>query len=76
MEPLVHVEFTDDASHHTQNISSTTWVIYSPKCQLVLSRGACLGPTMNNVVEYNIVIELIRDVIMHVISCLEVHLDS
>jgi hypothetical protein len=62
--------------HHTQNLASTTWVIYSPKGQLVVSGGACLGPTTNNVVEYSVVIKLLRDVIAHGISCLEVHLDS
>jgi hypothetical protein len=42
---------------------------------VVVSGGACLGRTMNNVVEYNIVIELLRDAIMHAILCLEVFLD-
>jgi hypothetical protein len=43
---------------------------------VVVSGGACLGPTMNNVAEYSIMIELLRDVIVHGISCLEVLLDS
>ena len=40
------------------------------------SSGVCLGPSTNNVVEYNIVIELLRDAISHGIHSLEVHLDS
>jgi ribonuclease HI len=62
--------------HHTQNLASTAWVIYSPLGQVVVSGGACLGPTTNNVVEYSTMIKLLRDVIVHGILCLEVHLDS
>jgi ribonuclease HI len=42
----------------------------------VSSGGVCLGPSMNNVAEYSIVIELLRDVISHGILFLEVCLDS
>jgi ribonuclease HI len=42
----------------------------------VSSGGVCLGPSMNNVAEYSIVIELLRDAISHGILSLEVHLDS
>ena len=38
--------------------------------------GACLGPATNNVVEYNVVIELLRDDIVHGITFLEVRIDS
>jgi ribonuclease HI len=42
----------------------------------VSSGGICLGPSMNNVAEYSVVIELLRDAISHGILSLEVHLDS
>ena len=52
------VSFADGASHHTCNLDSAAWVIYSPSVQLATSRGACLGPATNNVAEYRVVIEL------------------
>jgi hypothetical protein len=42
----------------------------------VPSDGVCLGPSMNNVVKYNVVIEILRNAISHGIHSLEVHLDS
>jgi ribonuclease HI len=54
----------------------STWVIYSPEGQLVSSGGICLGPSTNNVVEYSIIIEILRDTISHGVRSLEVHLDS
>jgi hypothetical protein len=70
METSVRVGFVDGAIRHTQNLTYVTWVIYSPLVQVVVYGGICLGPTMNNVVEYNTVIELLRYVIAHGISCL------
>jgi len=65
----------DGAIHHTQNMASATWVIYSPKGQLVSSGGVCLEPSTNNVVEYRIVIELLHDAISHGVQSLEVQMD-
>jgi len=70
------IGFADGASHHTQNIASATWVIYSPTGQLVVPGGVCLGPATNNVAEYSAVIELLCDAISHGMLCLEVRLDS
>lgn len=70
------IGFADDASRHTQNLASVAWVIYSPTGQLAISGGACLGPAMNNVVEYTAMIELRCDAISNGILCLEVRLDS
>jgi hypothetical protein len=55
----------DDASCHTQNMASVAWVIYSPKGQLVSSGGIPLEPSMDNVNEYSIIIELLHDSISH-----------
>ena len=46
------VGFANGASHHTFNLASAAWVIYSPSGQLVASGGAFLGPSTNNVAEY------------------------
>ena len=70
------VGFADGASHHTCNLASAAWVIYSPSGQLVASRDACLGPATNNVAEYRAVIELLWDALSCGITQLEVRLDS
>jgi ribonuclease HI len=75
-ESEVYVGFTDGASRHTQRLSSIAWVIFTPTGQLVSSGGACLGEATNNVVEYSVVIELLRDALSHGISHLWVHLDA
>ena len=56
-----YIGFADGASHHTCNLASAVWVIYSPSKQLVATGGACLGPASNNVAEYRAVIELLWD---------------
>ena len=71
-----YIGFTDGASHHTCNLDSVAWVIYSPSGQLVSTGGACLGPASNNVAEYRAVIELLWDALSHGINQLEVRLDS
>ena len=40
------------------------------------SGGVCLRPSSNNVAEYSVVIELLRDSISHGVHSLEVRLDS
>ena len=70
------VGFADGASRHTCNLTSATWVIYSPSGQLVASGGACLGPASNNVAEYKTIIELLWDSLSRGITQLEVRLDS
>ena len=76
MEEGTFIGFMDGASRHTQNLASAAWVIYSPTGQLVVSGGACLGPSTNNVAEYNAVIEILSDPISNGILCLEVRFDS
>ena len=66
----------DGASRHTQHSSSVAWVIYTPMGQVLSSGGICLQPSSNNVAEYSVIIELLRDAISHGILSLEVCLDS
>ena len=76
MEYSTYIGFADGASHHTQHSASIVWVIYTPIGQVLSSGGVCLWPSSNNVVEYSVVIELLRDAILHGILSLEVRLDS
>ena len=66
MESYVCIGFADGASRHTQNLASSSWVIYTPSWviymgQVLSSGGICLRPSSNNVAEYSVVIELLRD---------------
>ena len=76
VESSIYIGFIDGASHHTQNLASATWVIYTPMGQVLSSGGVCLRPSLNNVAEYSVIIELLHDVISHGVLSLEVHLDS
>ena len=76
MESSTCIGFADGASHHTQHLAFVAWVIYTPMVQVLSSRGVCLRPSSNNVVEYSIVIKLLWDSILHGILSLEVCLDS
>ena len=44
--------FTDGACHHTLNLTSTAWFLYSLSHDLVNSGAVCMGPTTNNITEY------------------------
>ena len=72
----IYIGFIDGASHHTQNLASAAWVIYTPTGQVLSSGDVCLQPFSNNAVEYiSIIIELLRDAISHGFHSLEVRLD-
>jgi ribonuclease HI len=75
-ESEVFIGYANSASRHTQRLSSTTWVIFTPQGQLLSSRGICLGNTTNNVTEYSAVIDLLRDALSFGISHLRVYLDA
>jgi ribonuclease HI len=72
----VYLGFADGANCYTWNLDSTASVFYSPNGLLVSLGGVCLGPSMNNVVKYNVLIELLHDAISHGIHSLEVRMDS
>ena len=50
--------FADGAFHHTLNIASAAWVLYSPAEDLVSSGAVCIGLATNNNTEYRAVIGL------------------
>ena len=76
MESSAYIGFIDGSIHHTQNLASISWVIYTPMGQVLSSGGVCLRPSLNNVAEYSVVIKLLWDVISHCVLSLEVRLDS
>ena len=76
IESYTYIGFADGASRHTQHSTSAAWVIYTPMGQVLSLGGVCLRPSSNNVAEYSVVIELLRDAISHGVLSLEVHLDS
>ena len=76
MESSTYIGFVDGASCHTQHSTSAAWVIYTPMGHVLSLGGVCLWPSSKNVVEYSVVIELLRDAILHGVHSLEVHLDS
>ena len=57
-------------------MSSIAWVIYSLKGQLVSSGGVLIESSTNNVAEYNVVIELLSDAILHGSRSLEILFES
>ena len=53
--------FANGACHHTLNLSSAAWVLYSPAEDLVSSGVICLGPATNNITKYEVVIDLLTE---------------
>ena len=68
--------FTDGAFCHTLNLASDAWVLYSPAKDLVSSGAVCLGPSTNNITEYEAVIDLLTEVVSQDFRDLIVLMDS
>ena len=68
--------FVDGACHHTMNLTSAAWVLYSPTHDFVSSGVVCVGPTTNNIIEYHAVIGLLTEVASRDIDHLVVFMDS
>ena len=49
---IVFYGFTNGACHHTLNLASDAWVLYSPAEDLVSSGVLCIGPATNKIAEY------------------------
>jgi len=76
MDNLVYLRFVDGASKHTWNLSFVAWVIYYTFGQLMVSRGACISPGLNNISKYIVVINLLPEATSLGIDSLVVYLDS
>ena len=51
--------FADSAFHHTLNLASAAWVLYSLAEDLVSSGVVCIGLATNNITEYEAVIGIL-----------------
>ena len=56
---MAFYDFVDGACHHTLNLASASWVLYSPTEYLVSSRAVCIGPATNKIAKYEVVIGLL-----------------
>ena len=68
--------FVDGACYHTLNLAPATWVLYSPAKDLVSLGAVCLGPSTNNIVEYEVVIGLLTEAASQDVHDLVVLMDS
>ena len=68
--------FTDGAHRYTLNITSTAWVLYSHTSELVSSGGILLGPSTNNLAEYQAMIRLLTESLANDVREIRVYLDS
>ena len=57
------------------NLASATWVLYSPTSELVSSRGILLGPSTNNLAEYQAVIELLTEALVNDVKEIRIYVD-
>jgi ribonuclease HI len=71
----IYFGFADGTSQHTQNIASTSWVIYHSS-ELVSSEGIFLRSTTNNVAEYHVFIGLLPEASSIGINQLIINLES
>jgi len=77
MDDSIYLGFADGASRHTRNLASTpAWVIYYPFGQLMVSRGVCIDPALNNIAEYIVILNFLLEAISLDIDSLVVCLDS
>ena len=70
------IGFADGAHRYTLNLASTAWVLCSPTSELVSSRGILLGPSTNNLEEYQAVIRLLTEALANDVREIRVYLDS
>ena len=76
MDDLIYFGFAHGTTRHTQNLTSTAWVIYCPSGQLMVSRGVCIGSALNNIAENIVILNLLSEAISYEIDSLVVYLDS
>ena len=71
-----YVGFNDGASRWSPNLTSATWVIYSPSHELINIDEMCVHIATNNHVEYGSVVGLLTVALHLGIRHLDVFLDS
>ena len=75
-EHIDFYSFADGSFHHTLNIASAAWVLYSLAYDLVSSGVVCIGPATNNIAEYRAFIGLLTEVASQDVRNLVVLMDS
>ena len=68
--------FANGANRYTLNLASLSWVLYSPTSDLVSSGGILLGPSTNNLAEYQAVVGLLMEALDYYVREIRVYLDS
>ena len=68
--------FADGACHHTLNLTSVAWVLYSLAYNLVSSGVVCIIPTTNNILEYRVFIGFMIEVASQDVRNLVVLMES
>ena len=67
--------FVNGANRYALYLRSTAWVLYSPTSDLVSSGGVLLGPSTNNMEEYQSVIGLLTEALASDVREIRVYLD-
>ena len=70
------IYFSDGVHRYTLNLASAAWVLYSPTSELVSSGGILLGPSTNNLAEYQAMVRLLMEALANVVREIRVYLDS
>ena len=70
------IGFAEGAHRYTLNLVSAAWVLYSPTSELVSSGGIHLGPSTNNLTEYQDVVGLLTKSLANDVREIRVYLDS
>ena len=73
---MAFYNFAYGACHHTLNLASAAWVLYSSTYDLVSSGMVCIGPATNNITEYRAVIGLLTEAASQDVRNLVVLMDS
>ena len=68
--------FIDGACRHTLKIALVAWVLFSLSHDLISLGGICIGPSTNNIAEYQVVIGLLTEAASRYIHNLVVFMDS
>ena len=71
-----YIGFANGAHRYTLNLASAAWVLYSPTSELVSSGGVLLGPSTNNLVEYQALVGLLTEALAFDLREIRVYLDS
>ena len=68
--------FIDGSNRYTLNLTLASWVLYSPTSDLVSSGGILLGPSTNNLAEYQALIGLFTKSLASDVRNIRVYLDE